>query len=51
MERVIYEGELYHIVHRYESGYCEIRKVKEQNNNSIILVKSTEIEEVKSNKE
>lgn len=45
MTMAMYRGALYNIIHRYESGYCEIREVKDTHFN-IILVKESELEEV-----
>ncbi len=44
MESVIYQGKLYYVIHKYDSGFWEIRKTEEKNNNSIILVNSSELE-------
>ncbi|MFJ8246815.1 hypothetical protein [Peribacillus asahii] len=44
MEIVVYQNECYKVVHRYESGYWEINKVNEKNNNNVILVNSIELQ-------
>jgi hypothetical protein len=49
MKTVIYQGKLYNVIHKYESGYYEIREVEEEYA-SIILVNSTDLEEVKTDK-
>lgn len=51
METVIYQGKFYNVIHKYKSGYCEIRPVEDENFNSIILVNTSEIETVETKKE
>jgi hypothetical protein len=46
---VIYEGERYRLIHRYDSGYCEIKK-EGFTLNRIELVRMSELIEEKREK-
>lgn len=50
MKMCIYQGEMYNILYTYESGYCEIKKVKEKGLYTVILVHSSEFEVIAETK-
>ncbi len=41
---------MHYILYTYESGYCEIREVKEENYYTVLLVHSSEIEGIADTK-
>ena len=50
MKTCIYQGEMYNILYTYESGYCEISKVKENSYYNVLLVHSSEFEGIADTK-